>query len=361
MFTKLPHFLSRLSVRTYTNKIPNAGHTTMNNPKWLEHQVEAARLEGIEQNKWQQDYSTYSKVKQEIDSQVSAPSPVKQTMSPKEAAGKVLDDAFSNMRSLIGDTFTNGMEHPLRSYSFPKFEKLFTYLAKDGRVDKDTVNNFSKYALYLIVALASLYVYEQITSYKDEISKLKKEIEELDKQYIAKSFAHRDIREQIIKIQNKLLEKHEQLTNYTDIMESLKEAKAGIVKNAGERNFIEYIKDRFFTILNSKEYEKEKVKSFLCEQNKDSSVVKEIDKWANVDVALDVAEEHVSKITKKCKNIENDIVQLEQKLDIVGGQVVQIGEKMDRKQSQLRNKWCYSIFNKITQETDEAPTPRLEI
>ncbi|KTD05511.1 hypothetical protein Lgra_3388 [Legionella gratiana] len=360
MFTKLPRFLSRVSVRTYTNKIP---HITMNNPKWLENQVEAARLEGIEQAEWQQNCDTYSKVKNELDLQASEQPPVKQTMSPKEAAGKVLDDAFSNMRQHLGDSFTNSIEHPLRSYSFPKFEKIFTYLAKDGRVDKDLVNNCSKYGLYLIAALASLYIYEQITSYKDEISKLEKEIQELEKQYTAKNFTHSDIREQIIKKQNHLLAKNEQLAKYLEIMEALEEAKAGIVNEAEDRNFIERIKDQFFSILNSDGYEKVKAKSFLRKQNKDSSVVKEIDKWASVDVALMVAEEHVSKINKKCNNLQNTIAQLEQKLDVVGEQVVQIGEKLEDKQSQLKNKWGYSFFNQITQETDEAPAAeqRLEI
>ncbi len=44
MFTKIPISLSRVSVRTYTNKIPTAGSTTMTNLKWLELQAEAARL-----------------------------------------------------------------------------------------------------------------------------------------------------------------------------------------------------------------------------------------------------------------------------------------------------------------------------
>ncbi|WP_058533822.1 hypothetical protein [Legionella saoudiensis] len=343
MFTKLPHSLRRVSVRPYANKVHKTAHTSMSDLKWLEIQSKAVQLEYLEyikQNTSQQDRNI----------------PVKQTISPKEAAGKVLDDAFSKIRHFLGDTFTNIIEHPLRALCFSQFERIFTYLAKDGRVDKETANDFSKYALYLIAALTCLYIYEEITSRKDEISKLEREIEELKSQYTIKTFAHGDIRDQIIEKQQRLLSKKEQLTNYLDMVKTLEEAKAGVVKEAEDCNFLGYIKDQFFSMLNSDGYEKVKVKSFLSKQNKEQSVAKEIDKWASVDVAVMVAEEHVSKINKKCNSLQATIVKLEQKLDIVGEQVVQIGKKMESKESQLTNKWGYSLFKQIKQEVVEAPT-----
>ncbi len=265
---------------------------------------------------------------------------------------------MSYLRQYFVDKFTNSIEHPIHSFAFPKFERMFTYLAKDGRVDKEIVDNFSKYALYLLVVVASLYVYEKIKSYKDEIAKLEKEIQELEKQYTAKNFTHSDIRDEIIKKQKHLLAKKDELKNDTGIREALEEAKEEIAKEAGEQNFIKQIKDQFFSMFNAEGYEKEKVKSFLNKQNKDSSVVKEVDKWTSTTVAIDETEGRVAKIGKKCDDIQNALEKLEQKLDIVGEQVVHIGEKLEGKQSQLNNKLGYSFFKQIKQETEETPTAK---
>ncbi len=360
MFTKLPRILSRASVRPYaTNKAnSNSSNTIMDNPKWLENQTKAAVLEGIQQSLLQQELDTYNKVKKQIESQTSVQSQEKKTVTVKEAANILVDKGFSHLRQYFGDKFTNSIEHPLRSFAFPKFERMFTYLAKDGRVDKEIVDNFSKYALYLLVVVASLYVYEKIKSYKDEIAKLEKEIQELEKQYTAKNFTHSDIRDEIIKTQNHLLAKKDELKKYTGIREALEEAKEEIAKEAGEQNFIKQIKDQFFSMFNAEGYEKEKVKSFLNKQNKDPSVVKEVDKWTSTNVAIDETQGRIAKIGKKCDDIQNALEKLEQKLDIVGEQVVHIGEKLEGKQSQLNNKLGYSFFKQIKQETEETPTAK---
>ncbi|AUH73435.1 hypothetical protein [Legionella sainthelensi] len=360
MFTKLPRILSRVSVRPYaTNKAnSNSSNTMMDNPKWLENQTKAAVLEGIQQSLLQQELDTYNKVEKPIESQTSVQSQEKKTVTVKEAANILVDKGFSHLRQYFGDKFTNSIEHPLRSFAFPKFERMFTYLAKDGRVDKEIVDNFSKYALYLLVVVASLYVYEKIKSYKDEIAKLEKEIQELEKQYTAKNFTHSDIRDEIIKMQNHLLAKKDELKKYTGIREALEEAKEEIAKEAGEQNFIKHIKDQFFSIFNAEGYEKEKVKSFLNKQNMDSSVVKEVDKWTSINVAIDETEEKVAKIGKKCDDIQNALEKLEQKLDIVGEQVVHIGEKLEGKQSQLNNKLGYLFFKQIKQETEKTPATK---
>lgn len=365
MFTKLPLILRRTpSHRPYSGGAArNPSPIKLNGPKYLEIQIEAAILEGLEQKQWEQELNTYNKVKTMLEPQATEhQEAVLQTMTPKEASAKSLDVAFSQIRGYLGDTLTNFIEPPLRAYAFPKLEKAFTYLAKDGRVSKNMVDNVSKYALYMILTLASLYVYEKIKSHKEEIETLEKEIQELEKQYTDKIFEHSDIRDEILKRQKQLLAKQDELERYTNIIETLGEIKKEIALEAKKQTYTAQMKDQFFSVINPDGYEKEKVKSHLIKRHSDTSTGDELDKWASVHGATVEAREKITKIRVKCDNIKQEITKLESESEMVAQRAQEIGEKLESKQIKLNNKWCYSFFSHSKEQTkEEIPTPKARL
>ncbi|HIG0327256.1 TPA: hypothetical protein ACX87D_001127 [Legionella pneumophila] len=323
----------------------------------------AAELEYAEQNKYEQEFSTYNKIKMEMEAQSTDANKKGETMTPKEAAGKILDAAFVKLRAHLGTygDSLNLIEHPLRTYAFPKFEKIFTYFAKDGRVDKQTVDRFSGYALLFIVALAVMLVAEKVTNQKEKIAKIEKELDALDKQYANGVLDHGDIRHEIKNKQEKLRELQEALEKYENILVKLEESQHQIFLKSKDQSILRQLVNQFLSFgVNPEKQQKEEIQSYLNEQKDDVAAkltAREITKWGSVNAVAINAEDKISQISKKEEKIKGEIEKAELSATRVAQYVIETGDKLENKQMELKNTWGYSFFSQYAKKIEEESAP----
>ncbi|HHL3492243.1 TPA: hypothetical protein ACQ53F_001065 [Legionella pneumophila] len=323
----------------------------------------AAELEYAEQNKYEQEFSTYNKIKMEMEAQSTDANKKGETMTPKEAAGKILDAAFVKLRAHLGTygDSLNLIEHPLRTYAFPKFEKIFTYFAKDGRVDKQTVDRFSGYALLFIVALAVMLVAEKVTNQKEKIAKIEKELDALDKQYANGVLDHGDIRHEIKNKQEKLRELQEELEKYENILVKLEESQHQIFLKSKDQSILRQLVNQFLSFgVNPEKQQKEEIQSYLNEQKDDVAAkltAREITKWGSVNAVAINAEDKISQISKKEEKIKGEIEKAELSATRVAQYVIETGDKLENKQMELKNTWGYSFFSQYAKKIEEESAP----
>ncbi|KTD18821.1 Uncharacterised protein [Legionella lansingensis] len=355
MFTKVCSTTLPTGIKTIrqvptvpTIRSPYSTKTIKNSdPKWLEIQAKAAELEGIEQQRYQQDVLNYQKLKAQFESTPVMPVIITaETVSPKEAAAKILDSSFAKVRTYLGDSI-NIIEYPLRGYAFSKLEQAFTYMAKDGRVSKQVVEKISSYGLLLILAIIAAFIYEQVKNQKEKIAQLEKEINDLELTYSKDVYANHDIREKIINKSEKLLEYKNEMTKYEGILSKVKEAQEAINK---EQTLFGLVKEKIISFfVNPNERQKEQVKSFLNVQNNDDAkqTTRELEKRGNVNSVVIYAEDELSRLSKKTDKVEKEIDRLESSSTRLAEHVAQTGTKRDAKLAALKNTWGYSFFSQF--------------
>lgn len=365
MYTKLFH-LKPLNIPTLSSRpIITRPVIKADSPQFENMLKRAVELEYVEQKKYEQELATYNKIKMEIEPQPTDANKKSETMTPKEAAGKVLDAAFVKLRSHLGTygDSLNLIEHPLRTYAFPKFEKIFTYFAKDGRVDKQTVDKFSNYALLVIVLVAIGLVYEKVKSQREKIKKMDQEYEEFDKKYSQGAYEYEDAMKARVEKQTKLQELTNELDKYENILAKLEASQQEIFLKSKEQPILRQIWEQLLSfVVSPEERQAEQLKSYLKEKSNDTGAeltARELAKWGSVDAVIISAEDKINDLSKKVESTEEKIKQINSHINEIAKYVVETGDIRDDKRKSLERIWGYSFFSQHAKKTEETSLPEV--
>ncbi|WP_419418433.1 coiled-coil domain-containing protein [Legionella sp. D16C41] len=367
--------------------------------------TEAAKLEGIEQQKYQQGFSEYYKVKEvkpEIDKPAKKPifslkttsmnphfifanqlkttqlkrepttnarpklkadkqSKEAKDLTPNEAANKVVEISLSKTKPYLGNMVIKFIEYPFKAYARSKLEPIFIVLSKDGRVNENLVNKVSSHALQLFFILLLMYIAEKLREQKAKIEKLEGEVEDLNESYNKGLKVHKDMREKIIKKSEKLLKYQEEATKYESILIKLKEAQKATDLKHEKQTTLESIRESVSSFMvNDDERLLQEVKSYLTEQDtiEDNVAAKqtlrELEKVGKVHSLVIKAEDKLDDLNSKKDKVEEEISKLNSVASMYANHIQYIGAKRDNRVKEVEKILGYTFFKK-TEDSSLLP------